>query len=174
MLEKEISDRETLYRLIRDSIANAIETALKSVDIHSVHQQIQYMCHQSFDIPTHLHEWAKQKVDDINTSRKEKKSDVPKPTDKRSKPVLTKKSLYHASLCCCAISTCDASNYKEFFDEHDHGLKHVSMSRSKDRDDVDRYIIAMQDDAVYMAFQSEPTLSWWIDNSHESFADGME
>ena len=36
---------------------------------------------------------------------------------------------------------------------------------------VDRYIIAKQDNVIYMAFQSEPSLSQWIE--HDSFTKGI-
>ena len=174
MLAQEISDKDTLYKVIQDTIQKAIENALTSTNVQFLREQMYYLCHISFTVPTPLHEWAKQQVEDIYKSFRSFDETKPYlPSAQEDKPILTKDNLYHASLCCVAVSNCNANNYKNFFNNYKHNLKQVSMSRSKDRENVDRYIIAMQDGVVYMAFQSEPTVSRWIDSSYCSFSDGM-
>ena len=53
-----------------------------------------------------------------------------------------------------------------------HLLQEVSMSISSEKKNVDRYIIAKQGNVIYVAFESEPILSWWMDSAYTSFEDG--
>ena len=173
-------DEDSLYKLIQKEIQSAIEEAIKSEGIDIVREQIKYLCQSSFDIPAKLRDWTIQEVDVLyKTIEKEKKTEsvLPPPPTPEEKPLLSKDTLYHASLCCQAVSTCTAANYQAFFSKavNGHNLKEVSMSISRDREDVDRYIIAKQEnDIVYMAFQSEATLDGWINSSYGSFAEGID
>ncbi len=87
-------------------------------------------------------------------------------------PLFCKDTLYHASLCCYAVSTCDAVTYEGFFnrDYPSHRLEEISLSRS-DHEDVDRYLIARQGSTYYVAFQSEPQLLKWPEK-FTSFKEG--
>lgn len=168
VLSKEISDPENVYKIIQDIIKNSIGTALlKSEPIKSIRDQICYLCHTSFDIPPFLHSWAKQEVENANQKNVQNEDPAPCcfPTVE-DKPLFSKDTLYHASLCCQAVSTCTTLNFKKFLNEKGHTLKEVSMSISKE--DVDRYIIAKQGNTVYIAFQSKPIISSWS----EDFIEG--
>lgn len=168
-----MTDQDTLYKVIQDSIQYAIETAaLKSVDVKSLREQMSNLCHKSFDVPTVLTDWAEQQVEKV-CSKSVHKCEDPKPCHPLSsneKPLFTKDTLYHASLCCQAVSTCTVAVFKKFFNGKGHNLKEVSMSISQNRENVDRYIIAKQGNIVYIAFQSEPSLSEW--KGHKSFTEG--
>jgi len=84
-----------------------------------------------------------------------------------------KETLYHASLCCYAVCTCDANTYKDFFNKEfpNHNIEEVSLSLSRDREQVDRYLIARHGKTYYVAFQSEPLLAQWL--KFTSFQEGM-
>lgn len=86
-------------------------------------------------------------------------------------PLFCEDTVYHASVCCNAIATQNASNYKNFFQECNHNFEEVSMSRSKDREDVDHYLIAKKGKIYFIAFLSEPLYSKWPKN-FESFEHG--
>ena len=45
------------------------------------------------------------------------------------------------------------------------------MSIPQDNENVDGYLIAKKENTVYVAFQSDPTLSLWL-KKHASFDDG--
>lgn len=87
-------------------------------------------------------------------------------------PMFSKSVLWHASICCRAVSTCDAGNYQSFFKNKElvcgHTFKEVSLSRSKQ----DRLLIATQEDSTfYFAFQSEPIIAEWP-KRFKSFREG--
>lgn len=171
-MSKDISDQESLYKIIQCTIEKCITDALLSVDIQSVRGQMWHLCHTSFDVPTQLQDWAMQQVNSIQNSAN--KEEMPKPCSlpvQEEKPLLSKDTLYHASLCCQAVSTCTPVNFKKFFNIHGHKLSEVSMSITQDQENVDHYIIAKQDNIIYMAFLSEPALSEWF--HYGSFANGI-
>ena len=88
-------------------------------------------------------------------------------------PLFCKETLYHASLCCHAVCTCDANTYKDFFNKDlpNHNLEEVSLSLSRDQEQVNRYLIARQGKTYYVAFQSEPLLVQWL--NFTSFQEGI-
>lgn len=171
-LSKEMTDQDNLYKVIQDTIHHAVETALlKSVDIQALREQMSGLCHTSFDVPAPLVDWAKKEVE-IVYQKSTIKCEDPKPfcppvCDEKS--LFNKDTLYHASLCCQAVSTCNTAKFKKFINSRGHHFNEVSMSISR-VDCVDRYIIAKQGNVVYMAFESEPSLSRW--NEYGSFTTG--
>ena len=90
-------------------------------------------------------------------------------------PLFSKPVVYHASLCCRAVTTCDAGDYQKFFKDRTkvpgHSFSHVSISRSKQ----DRFLIATQEGEesiiYYFAFQGELSLEQWP-KRFRSFKDG--
>lgn len=173
MLARDIPDQESLYKTIQSTIQECTGSALKSVDMQLVRDQMWYLCYTSFDVPTQLRDWAVQEVEKMCDCVKENEKPKPCPLPSQDKkPLMTKDTLYHAGLCCQAVSTRTAANFKKFFNGVGHKLDEVSMSISQDKENVDRYIIAKQGNIIYMVFQSEPTLSKWIEGPYESFAIG--
>lgn len=165
------ADQANLNKIIQDTIKDAISTAvLKSVDIQILRAQMYYLCHTSFDVPSLLADWAKKQVE-IVYDETVKKFEDPKP-DHPLAPIETslfnKNTLYHASLCCQAVHIGKAQ-HKEFLNVQGHNLQEVSMTRSLVKNNV---LIAKQDNIVYVAFQSEPSLSGW--SKYETFSEGMK
>lgn len=175
LLSKNYSDQGSLYKTMQSTIRGSADTALKYLSPQVVRNQMWYLCYKSFDVPSELCEWTMQEIEKMCNKSVEavEKPDPGPPSCEDKKPLMNKDSLYHAGLCCQAVSTRTAANFKKFFRGVGHTLDEVSMSISQDKENVDRYIIAKQGDVVYMAFQSEPTLSKWINSSYGSFDNGM-
>lgn len=171
MLSKDVPDQESVYNTIQGTIHGFIESALKSESLSLVQDQMWHLCHKSFEIPTQLREWAMEEVEKVARSMK-KEEPKPCPPAPKEEPLFTKDSLYHASLCCHIVSTCNTANFKKVLSGSGHNLEEVSLSISQDHENVDRYLIAKQGNVVYMAFQSEPTLSKWMDCKYGSFSNG--
>ncbi len=161
-----------MYNAIQCTIRGFIESALKSESLSLVRDQMGYLCHKSFDVPTQLRDWAMEEVDKVATSmKKEEPKPCPTPTIEE-KPLLSKDSFYHASVCCHIVSTCNTATFKKALGGTRHNFDEVSMSISQDHENVDRYLIAKHGNTVYMAFQSEPTLSKWMECNYGSFSNG--
>ncbi len=103
-----------------------------------------------------------------------------KPLEEREFPpreemasLFSKDVVYHACLCSLATSTYTVANYKDFFNKRfpEHSLEEASLSRSQDREDVDRYLIARQGKVFYVAFRSELFLLDWM-KKFTSFEQG--
>ena len=73
-------------------------------------------------------------------------------------PLFCEDAVYHASLCCLAVSTKDATNFKGFFDRDfpNHHFEEASLSQSHDR-----YLITKKGNTYFIAFRSEPSFSEW-------------
>lgn len=173
ILSRDSSDQESLFKAIQDAIRHTIESTLNSENVQSIRDQMYNLCYKSFCVPTQYHQWAMQEVDKAYESLRD--DDKPacstlSPVQEEN-PLLTKDTLYHASLCCQAVSTCTADNFKPFLNQTGHSLEAASMSISQD-ENGDRCMIAKQGSIVYMAFQSEPTLSRWFQSPYGNFADG--
>ena len=167
---------------MKDSIHHAIENALKAGEkVECVKKQVRSLCYEHFKVPSHLYKWAQEEVNSVYEAllpSKDSKPDIVDPvvpSPSKSQPLLFSKStLHHAGLCCQAVSTCNAGTCLSFFCDQftNHNLQEVSMSISSEKKNVDRYIIAKQGNIVYVAFESEPTLSRWLESSYSSFEDG--
>ena len=173
VLSKDVPDQESVYNTIKGTIHGFIESALKTQSDSIVHKQMWHLCYKSFEIPTQLRDWAIEEVDKVARSMtKEEPKPCPPPAQKESEPLFTKDSLYHASVCCHIVSTCSTANFRKVLSGAGHNLDEVSMSISQDHENVDRYLIAKQGSTVYMAFQSEPTISKWMKCNYTSFSNG--
>ena len=174
LLASEVSNQDSLYATIQSTIRVRTENALKSVESKDVYDQMNYLCNTSFDIPTGVREWAMEEVSKMCESLKENEAPkVPPVQAEVTKSLMDKDTLYHASVCCRAVSTCTAATLKKYLSGVGHNLDAVSMSISREKESIDRYMIAKQGNIVYMAFQSEPTLSDWIKSTYGTFANGM-
>ena len=168
-----------LCQCIKESIQQYVETMLEAGEtIDFLQNQMSLLCCKHLVVPSSLLEWASRVVEDVNSERS---SDLEvamaaqpcEQTKPPEPPLFNKDTVYHASICCHAVSTRNAGNFKHFFDHvvRGHRLEEVSMSVSQDKENVDRYLIAKQQNIVYIAFQSEATISHWMDK-YSSFDDG--
>lgn len=86
-------------------------------------------------------------------------------------PLFSKDTLYHASLGCYIVNTCNDLNYEMFgLSIPGHRFVEATMSiRGQQKAYVDRYMIAKRaDDTYFVAFQGERA---WR-NKYASFTDG--
>lgn len=177
------SNTDHIYQCIKDSIHHAIENVLKSGETCDfVRDQVWSLCYTHFKVPTDLCKWALEEVSSVqNTllppnvpSSIVNKPVASSPSKNQPPELFSKSTLYHAGVCCQAVSTCNAGNFMSFFDKQvtNHLLQEVSMSISSEKKNVDRYIIAKHGNVIYVAFESEPTLSRWMDSGYSTFEDG--
>ena len=175
---------ELFYQCVQNAIQQAIEKALKvGNEEKMIKNQLWILCHKDFDVPSNLRDWAMQEVEDICKRTVASMNLNPTlitqcpaslPKKEEDPPLFSKDTLYHASLCCHAVSACTAVNYEIFLNSKSHRLEEASMSISqyKESENVDRYIIAKCGNTIYVAFQSESTLTDWMNSSYSSFTDG--
>ena len=173
---------ESFYQCVQYAIQQAIEKALKAGnEEEAIRNQLWTLCHKDFDVPSNLRDWAMQEVEEICKRTAASMNPtliaqcpVSLPQKEEDLPLFSKDTLYHASLCCHAVSVCTAGNYETFLNSKSHRLEEASMSVSqyKESENVDRYIIAKCGNTIYVAFQSESTLSDWMNSSYSSFIDG--
>ena len=88
-------------------------------------------------------------------------------------PLFCKDTIYHASLCSQAVSTCNAGDYQKFFKDKElvpgHDFKAVSFSRSKN----ESFLIALKGESTYyFAFEGRLSLSDWA-KDYKSFSEGV-
>ena len=178
-LAKEGAPEQALFTCIKESIRQYVKTMLEAGEmVHFLQNQMSLLRCKHLVVPSSLLEWASRVVEDVNSERSpnlaaavavqsHEQTNPPEP------PLFNKDTVYHASICCHAVSTCHAGNFKHFFDHmvRGHRLEEVSMSVSQGRKNVDRYLIAKQQNIIYIAFQSEATISHWMDK-YSSFDDG--
>ena len=165
---------------MRDSVHESIESAFnKSASLKFVRGQIGILCNELFAVPTGQQQWAMAEVEAVYSSLPINVPPVPPhDSDVSSEPpipsLFSREVLYHAGLCCQVVSTCTAATFQASLDKvgSGHLLEEASMSISQDRDNVDRYMIAKQDDKIYITFQSEPFIKTWI-CEHTSFDEGI-
>ena len=105
-------------------------------------------------------------------------SDV-KPKDTEVEPLFCKDTIYHASVCSHAVSTCNAGNYQKFFKNKElvpgHAFKAVSFSRDHSKDESFKFLIAQKgESAFYFAFKGKLSLTDWANSKDliKSFNEG--
>ena len=173
---------ESFYQCVQYAVQQAIEKAVKAGnEEEAIRNQLWILCHKDFDVPSNLCDWAMQEVEDICKRTAATMNlnptlitqcPVSLPKKEEELPLFSKDTLYHASLCCHAVSACTAGNYEIFLNSKSHLLEEVSMSISQYKENVDRYIIAKCGNTIFVAFQGEPTLSNWMNSPYASFIDG--
>ena len=157
-----------------------------SVNGKEIYEKLSHLCYVTFTVPSRLCSWVMEEVekvaapkltlpkaDNADSSKEANPKVVAEPLPPLPCPVI-KELLYYSSLCCYAVSTCSVANYRKFFanQANPHSFDEISMSVSQDIDEVDRYLIAVQGQTIYVAFQSEPTIQDWM-TKYSSFSEGI-
>ena len=174
MLDQQPAEEEAKATLTKGKVRQFIETSLRAgASENDVKKVLSEMYSSDVLISGDIFEWALSEVS--TTAQAVCLQQTSSPSDEKEKlpPLFCKETLYHASLCCYAVSTCDANTYQKFFNKDfpNHSLEEASLSWSRDREQVDRYLIARHDKTYYVAFQSEPLLAQWP--KFTSFQEGM-
>ena len=173
MLNQQIEESKST--MIKEHVKHFVETSLRAgASAEDVKKVLSEMYGTDVLVSGEVYEWALSEVsftaEAVCPSQSSGSS-----SDKEEKlpPLFCKETLYHASLCCYAVCTRDANTYKDFFNKDfpNHNLEEMSLSLSRDREQVDRYLIARHGKTYYVAFQSEPFLAKWL--KFTSFQEGM-
>lgn len=177
MLQSESSPNveASTINCIQHLLTEYIEKTLSSgVEAGQVMSDMEQLCRVHLVVPTPLWTWTVQQVGKTNkrlTSRL-REVVVRKTKEANTKPSLfSKDTLYHACICCEAINFSSSANPRSYFESRNprHNITEVSFSQS--RDNITPYLIAKQDDVIYVAFQSMPFLSKWLETV-SSFDEG--
>ena len=161
---------------IKDVIQQYIERALRlGEETSKVKSDMEELRHSDLVIPTALWTWTMQEVEKTDEKLTSEQRKVAKPVVEEAEPapsLFSKDTLYHACLCCDALSDPNPANPLSYFQNKNphHSLKEVSFSQN--RDSITPYLIARQGDMIYVAFQSTPLLSKWKEIA-PSFNEGL-
>ena len=157
---------------IKDFIATCLKTGCSPDDVHDTLTNIH---HTDFLVSNETLKWAMERVDSIAVqSTSNSNGDCPDQSNtKEDKKLFCNDVIYHATLCSHAASTCDENYFKKFFNEdhQHHTLDEASLSITRKREEVDRYLIARKGKIYFIAFKSESLLSDWQEK-FTSFAEG--
>ena len=172
MLNQQIE--ESKITMIKEHVKHFVGTSLRAgASADDVKKVLSTMYGTDVLVSGEVYEWALDEVSVTAQAICLPQSSSPSDKEEKLPPLFCKETLYHASLCCYAVCTCDANTYKDFFNKDfpSHNLQEVSLSLSRDREQVDRYLIARHGKTYYVAFQSEPLLAQWL--KFTSFQEGM-
>ena len=163
-------------KCIKDKIRQYIEKSLKSSSDTSQIEADMESLRTQLVIPTMLWQWTSEELaeakerltKDMSTAVSLPAAPVKPATPETS--LFSKDTLYHASLCCGAVNLPNLVNIHTYFENKNphHSFSEVSISQN--RDTITPYLIAKQEDVLYVAFQSTPLLSEWMDAT--SFDEG--
>lgn len=158
--------KESAITLIKEQIQQFIEKSLDSgLDVLHVKSQINALCFKDLAVPTILVEWVQEEFEEKSLKHAGKcahsmESACAKPQSQAEEMSLfSKDTLYHAGLCCEAVTFCQkASEVGTFFQQKYsmHSLEEISFSRQNSH--VKPYLITKQGNTIYVAFRSETHL----------------
>ena len=159
--------KDNMLGCIRSVISNYIDNAFHSrVPEAIINQHIYSLCHQEMLVPIDLTSWAVQQVDAVYKMPTAPQvvglcPDIPSPP-KKCPSLFSDEILYHAIICCNAITTCERTTCRQYFEslKIGHLLTEASMTVTAN---AHQYLIARQRDQklIYVAFNSEPKISKW-------------
>ena len=152
--------------IIKDRVRQYIENSLQSkIAIDQIEKDLQSLCDQVV-IPTFLWEWTTQEI----TNAKESVGNeicvspqmplVVRPVTPEYS-LFCKNTLHHASLCCDAINTTNPANAPTYFQSKNPHHNFTEVSFSQNRGSITPYLIAVQQEILYIAFQGTFLLSDW-------------
>ena len=157
---------------IEEFITTCLKTGCAPDDMRGILTNIH---HTDFLISNETLKWAMERVDSIavQSTAKSNGDCSDQPSTKEDKKMFCDDVIYHATLCSHAASTCDGNDFKDFFNEdhQHHNLDEASLSITRKREEVDRYLIAKKGKIYFIAFKSESLLSDWQEK-FTSYAEG--
>ena len=165
---------QSKMNLLKNAIEDFIEKSIQSSIEHGeVRCALDKVYNSELLFSNKVYEWALEKLISIPEMSSRATPDSPEEQPKSEMPLFCEDTVYHASLCCYAVSTRDSSNFKDFFNRDFplHCFEEASITVSRDREDVDRYVIARKGKTYFIAFLSEPKFSQWP-KLFESFEHG--
>ncbi len=168
-------DEQLNVRNVKRALSGFVKDTMKSrIEPDCIRKVLAKLYSDDLLVDNSIYEWALEEIASMEKESTKALDEQEVPTKEDIPSLFSKDTVYHACLCSLATSTCTVANYKDFFNKKfpEHSLEEASLSRSQDREDVDRYLIARQEKVFYVAFQSEPLLSDWR-GKFTSFEQGI-
>ena len=162
------------------AIGDFISRSIESGDsLESIKEQLQKFYSEDLLISNDVYDKAQQLATDEYAKSNPTASEVlinPLESAAKSRkiePLFCKDTIYHASVCSQAVSTCNAGDYQKFFKNKElvpgHAFKAVSFSRSKN----ESFLVALKGESTYyFAFKGRLSLSDWS-KDYKSFNEGI-
>ena len=148
------------------------------VSMEDVRKKLHVLHQKKYLIAKPVYEWALKKIEEDFTGKSLPlfESNETSTDDCPAEPLFSKDTVYHASICCQALASCNAGDYQMFFKDREkvpgHSFEAVSISRPSPGQQHERYLIAKQGESkYYIAFESQPDLSPW-QKKYRSFIEG--
>ena len=160
--------------MVKGAVQDFIEKGIHSkIDKSEIKKSLSDVYGTELLFSKEVYEWAMDLIASISQISCTNSPESSEEEQENEKPLFCEDTVYHASLCCYAVSTRDANDYKSFFEKDfpNHNFDEVSLSISRDREDVDRYLIAKKGKTYFIAFQSELNFSQWP-KQFKSFKQG--
>ena len=165
---------DSKLNLLRGAIEDFIEKSIhSSVERDEIRVALDKVYNSELLFSNDIYKWAVEKLASVPQVCDEASRDSPEEEQKSELPLFCEDTVYHASLCCYAVNTRDSKSFKDFFNKDfpSHFFTEASISVSRDREDVDRYVIARKGNTYFIAFLSEPEFSQWP-QMFQSFEQG--
>ena len=159
--------KESAITLIKDQIEKFIEDLLSAgLVISKVESQLDDLCFKDAAVPSVLLEWVKAefeyRIKQVTNRRAVCKestcTELPRPEPVQLS-LFDKDTLYHAGLCCEAVSTCqNMKDLRNFFCSKSpmHNFKEFSLS---EKALVKPYLVIKEGRKIYVAFKSSTFIS---------------
>ena len=171
---------EGLKNVIERTLQNYIETSLEAgVNPETIKRQLKELCEEHSLISSDMLKWVLKEHEKLAKRQSppavrgmEVAHVVPEqlPPAEVGAPLLSPSVLYHAGLVCEAVNTCiNTKSVHEFLKREGHELREVSLSLPND--EVDTYLVAKNENVIYVAFRSIPVLKSWF-SRHTNFEEG--
>ena len=168
-------DEQLNVRYIKRAMLGFLRDTMKSrIGTDSIRKVFAKLYSGDLLVDNSIYEWGLKEIAVMENASTRALEEQELSTTEEIPPLFSKDAVYHACLCSLATSTCTVADYKDFFNKKfpEHSLEEASLSRSQDREEVDRYLIARQGKVFYVAFRSEPFLSDWR-KKFKSFEQGI-
>ena len=167
----EVDDKKSVESLQRSYVKRYITNSqLSGASLAEVQENLQQLRQKKILITESVLRWATETAIAVFSEAKESSqhngADISSPLEV-SEPLFCKDTVYHASLCCQAVSSCTAGDYQKFFKNKElvpgHLFDAISISRPRHDSSLrEQYLIAKQGESTYyIAFQSETDLREW-------------
>lgn len=149
------SDEDSKLILVKEAVKSFIEQGVQSAkDVEEINKCLDKLYYSDMLITNEVYEWAKERMSThvLNVS------ESPEISEEKTTPLFCEDTIYHASLCCYAVCTRNASDYQEFFCKFGHHFEELSISNS---DSVERYLLARKEKTYFVAFLGKPSFLQW-------------
>ena len=177
-----LQDKQSVEGVQRELVSRCLtESQQSGTPAEDVKEKLCELRQKKYLITESVYQWCLKKIMKTFTPDEGlslNSAQLSPPADSQStEPLFSKDTIYHASICCQALTCCTAGDYQKFFKDAQrvpgHSFQAVSISRpTPDGKQHERYLIAKQGESkYYIAFEGQPVLSQWPKKYH-SFIEG--